>query len=349
FLASFGRIMSQDIEVCEPPTDSVSALEFGPFKSGWSSKLAAASWDQSVRVWDVQTETGAAVPRCLQTMDSVVLDAAWNVEGSQLYMGDAAGKVLVLNVATNTLAKIGDHEAGVRCCNAMIPPILMTASWDKTAKFWDPRCDQPIFQLNLPGRAYAADTLPTAGVVACSDQKVVAFSVDGGQKNVKQWDCPSIGAANSQTRAVAITKGPTGQQLIGWFLAKSDGRVIWQPVPYNYKPWSFECHRKEHNNVGHHDVYAVNDIKFNHETKILATVGSDGNYELWDCVQRSRVMQSSVQGSESITKCSLSGNGQVLAYAVGYDWAQGHEYYDPAKKPKIFMRSLVENLKTTAC
>ncbi|KAH8290150.1 hypothetical protein KR054_000478, partial [Drosophila jambulina] len=349
--ASPAAAMSQDIEVCDPPTDSISALEFAPLKSGWSTGLVAASWDLSVRIWDVRTDTGATVPRCLHMMDSTVLDAAWNVEGSQLYMGDAAGKVQALDLTTNTLAKIGDHEAGVRCCNVMVSPILMTASWDKTAKFWDPRCDKSIFQLNLPGRAFAADTLHTVAVVACSEQKVLTFSVEGGHKDARQWDCPSIGTTNSQVRAVAITKGATAQQPVGWFLAKSDGRVIMQPVqPHIHDTWSFECHRREHNNGSHYDVYAVNDIKMNHEQKTLATVGSDGSYEFWDCAQRSRLMRNSVQGtSESITKCSLSSDGQVFAYAVGYDWAQGHEYHDPAKKPKIYMRSVVEDMRSKSC
>ncbi|KAH8252362.1 hypothetical protein KR038_010180, partial [Drosophila bunnanda] len=350
FLGNPAGIMSQNIEVCEPPTDSISALEFTPSTSGCSSRLAAASWDRSVRVWDVQTDTGAAIPRCLHTMESPVLDAAWNVEGSQLLMGDVTGKVYALDVATNTLAKIGSHEAGVRCCSMMVPPILMTASWDKTAKFWDPRCDNYIFQLNLPGRAFAADTMNTLAVVACSGQKVLAFSVEGGKKDVWQWDCPSLGATNSQVRALAITKGATGQQPVGWFLAKSDGRVIMQPVqPHIHDMWSFECHRKELNKGTHYDVYAVNDIKMNHEQKTLATVGSDGSYEFWDCTKRSRLMRSGDQATESITKCSLSGNGKVFAYAVGYDWAQGYEYHDPAKKPKIYLRSVVEDMKAKTC
>lgn len=128
--------MSQDIEVCEPPSDSISALEFVPTRSTWS-KLAAASWDQSVRVWDVQTDQGTAIPRCMHMMDSPVLDIAWNEEGSQLFMGDGAGKVHGLDLATNTASRIGDHAAGVSCCNLMVTPIgtfLMTASWDKTVK-----------------------------------------------------------------------------------------------------------------------------------------------------------------------------------------------------------------------
>ncbi|XP_017018824.1 protein Rae1-like [Drosophila kikkawai] len=339
--------MSQDIEVCEPPTDSISALEFGPFKSGWSSRLAAASWDNSVRVWEVQTETGGAAPRCLHMMDSTVLDAVWSSEGSQLYMGDVTGKVQALDVATNTLTKIGNHQAGVQCCNLMLSQVLMTASWDKTAKFWDPRCDSSIAEVNLPGRAYASDALNTVAVVACSDKKLLTIFIEGGHKEVRQWDCPSIGATNSQVRAVAITKGSTAQQPVGWFLAKTDGRVIMQPVqPHVHDTWSFECHRKKHTTGSHYDLYAVNDIKMNHEQKTLATVGSDGSYEFWDCTKRSRMMQSSSQDSESITKCSLSGDGRVFAYAVGYDWSKGHEYYDPAKKPKIYMRSVVEDMKS---
>lgn len=189
-------------------------------------------------------------------------------------------------------------------------------------------------------------------VVACAGQKLISFSLDEGHKGAQQWDSPRYGAANSQVRAVAITKGVTSQPH-GWFLAKSDGMVIMQSMdPKIQEDWYFTCHRKKLSNDSPCDVYAVHDIKINHEKKTLATVGSDGSFEFWDYVLRSQLMRSNIlcgQASDSITKCSISGDGRVFAYAVGYDWAKGHEYYDPTRKPRIILRSVVEDMKSKYC
>jgi len=36
---------------------------------------------------------------------------------------------------------------------------------------------------------------------------------------------------------------------------------------------------------------------------------------------------------------------QIFAYAVSYDWSQGHEFYNPQKKNYIFLRQCFEDLK----
>lgn len=48
---------------------------------------------------------------------------------------------------------------------------------------------------------------------------------------------------------------------------------------------------------------------------------------------------------QSITKCCFNAHGHIFAYAVGYDWSKGHEYYNPAKKTSIYLRPCYEDLK----
>jgi len=76
----------------------------------------------------------------------------------------------------------------------------------------------------------------------------------------------------------------------------------------------------------------------------LVTVGSDGVFSYWDKDARTK-LKSSDCIKQSITKCCFNANGQIFAYAAGYDWSKGHEYYTPGKKALVYLRPCYEDLK----
>lgn len=117
-----------------------------------------------------------------------------------------------------------------------------------------------------------------------------------------------------------------------------------QVNPVNPKDnFTFKCHRvNASNNV--QDIYAVNDIKFHPVHGTLVTVGSDGTFSFWDKDARTKLKSSESMG-EAITKCCFNARGEIFAYAVGYDWSKGHEFYNPAKKTYIFLRPCFDELK----
>lgn len=65
----------------------------------------------------------------------------------------------------------------------------------------------------------------------------------------------------------------------------------------------------------------VNDIAFHPVHGTLATVGSDGTFSFWDKDARTKLKPSEPM-DQSITCCAFNHNGQIFAYAVGYDWAK---------------------------
>lgn len=132
---------------------------------------------------------------------------------------------------------------------------------------------------------------------------------------------------------------------LGYALGSIEGRVAIQYVqPVNPKDnFTFKCHRSS-GNSGYQDIYAVNDISFHPTHGTLVTVGSDGTFSFWDKDARTK-LKSSETMDQSITKCGFNASGHIFAYAVGYDWSKGHEYFNPAKKPQIFLRSCYDELK----
>ena len=57
----------KDVEVTNPPDDSISCLRFSPPSVNNASYLIAGSWDNNVRCWEIQGN-GQSVPKTQQSM-----------------------------------------------------------------------------------------------------------------------------------------------------------------------------------------------------------------------------------------------------------------------------------------
>ena len=58
----------KDVEVANPPDDSISCLRFSP-GSVQSTLLLAGSWDNNVRCWEIQPN-GTSLPKAQQSMQA---------------------------------------------------------------------------------------------------------------------------------------------------------------------------------------------------------------------------------------------------------------------------------------
>ena len=82
---------------------------------------------------------------------------------------------------------------------------------------------------------------------------------------------------------------------------------------------------------------SVNDIKFHPKQGTMATAGSDGTYSFWNKDTRSK-LKTSLLMTQPVTSCCFSHDGQIFAYSVGYDWANGVQFNNPEqKKSHIFL------------
>lgn len=200
-----------------------------------------------------------------------------------------------------------------------------------------------MMTINLPERCYCADVDYPMAIVGTAGRRLIVYSLDNMPQEFKQVESP----LKFQHRCVAVfrdkKKTPTG-----YALGSIEGRVAIQYVnPVNPKDnFTFKCHRVNANN-NIQDIYAVNDIKFHPIHGTLSTVGSDGSFSFWDKDARTK-LKSSEMMDQAITKSCFNAHGQIFAYAVGYDWSKGHEYYNPSKKTHIFLRPCFDELKPRA-
>ncbi|XP_066903495.1 protein Rae1-like isoform X2 [Halyomorpha halys] len=329
----------KDFDVALPPEDTVSSLAFSPPTMN-QTLLVAGSWDNNVRCWEVEA-SGKTIPKSIQTMQGPVLDVCWIDDGSKIFIAGSENIAKCWDLSTNQSYPIASHDAPVKTCHWIKTPsysCLMTGSWDRTLKFWDTRTPQPISCISLPERCYCADVKYPMAIVGTASKNLIVYQLDCGPQEYSRPDYP----LKLQMRCVSIFMNKENRPT-GYAVGSVEGKVAIQYIQEPSSNFTFKCHRTE-SPGGCQEIYAVNDIAFHPVHGTLATVGSDGRFIFWDKDSRTRLHVSDFK-DQSISKCAISNNGQIFAYAVGYDWSKGHEYNDPSKKTNVFLRPCCQELK----
>lgn len=338
----------KDIEFPQPPDDAISSLAFNPTITP-NAFLAAGSWDNMIRVWEV-TSSGGITAKACQSHTGPVLDVNWSEDSTKIFTASADKTAKIWDLGSNQTMQIAQHDAPIKTCHWIKGnnySCLMTGSWDKTLKFWDPRTTgTPIHTIQMPERVYCADVVYPMAVVGTANRQIIVYQLENQPIEFKRLESP----LKFQSRCVSIfcdMKNPTPSPN-GFAIGSIEGRVAIQYVnqPKDSKDnFTFKCHRNNGaGNAAHQDIYAVNSIAFHPKHGTLSTVGSDGRYSFWDKDARTK-LKTSEQLDQPITACCFNKGGEIFAYASSYDWSKGHEGNDSSKKPHIFIRSCFEELK----
>jgi WD40 repeat protein len=295
--------------------------------------LAAGSWDNTVRLWDVNTWKELAT---LEGHELEVFSVAFSPDGKILATGSKDTTIRLWDVATQReLAVLNGHTNWVYSV-AFSPDgkILATASVDKTVKLWDITTKQELATLiGHKGFVNSVEFSPDGKTLASasSDKTVmlwdtatqqevatlightnwvnsVAFSPDGKtlatgsfDKTVKLWDTAThqelttlIGYKN-EVRFVVFS--PNGEMLV----AGGDDSVV--------RLWNVATRQELTTIMGHSGV--ISSIKFSPDGKILATGSRDKTVKLWDltAVQDIDILKGHIDGINSV---AFSSNDKIL-------------------------------------
>lgn len=335
----------KDIECVNPPNDSISSIAFSPTTIP-KVYLISGSWDNKIRCWEVQ-QSGQTTGMAEESHQKPVLDVCWSDDGTKVFSGSCDKTAKMWDLNSNQTIQVAQHDAPVKHVRWVKAPnysCLMTASWDKTLKFWDTRSPNPMLNITLPERSYCADVMYPMAVVGTAGRQVIIYQLENQPSEFKRIESP----LKYQSRCVRIFKDKKTNQPTGFALGSIEGRVAIQYInPTNPKDnFTFKCHRSNGaTNQGSQDIFAVNCIDFHPEHNTLATVGSDGKFSFWDKDARTKLKTSEAM-DQPISCCAFNGQGNIFAYASSYDWSKGHEGYDPNKmKPHIFLRACYDELK----
>jgi len=336
---------ASDVSVALPPgTDTLSALAFSP--SG--GHLAYASWDGKIGVYEVTRPPGGVGPVALAPklmspdFGAPVLDLAWSPDGGSLFAVGCNKKAALWSLASNALTELGAADAPLKAA-AWCPTLgtLAAGGWDSTLRYFDPRAPgREAAKVALPGKVHALDVRDDALVLATSDRKFHIFNLAGSPTApTKSVDSP----LKLQSRCVRITAdknfylvgSPEGRCAVRCMNPDLDATPIPNQAPKTYG-FAFKCHRDASS------IYPINAVDVHPVPEfqtVFATAGSDGVVCFWDRDKRHRTREMRVTsvygaaGAVPVTAARWSPAGDLFAYAMGYDWAKGGEYHDPAKTP----------------
>ena len=384
----------QPISLPDPPTDGITGLSF----LGATTLLASTSWDGSVRIHDIGSEqqlgkdaklqvshshkVGPLLSLACREDDGSGVAASSNASSSSnhvLYTGALDGSVHAFDVASNTLTKVGQHKApetndknsatAAACSSvALLPPLVVTAGWDRHLYVWDVRQDnsaQAAVSVDLPGKAFCMDVDPLHSRVAigCSGRQTCLVDVRRPDQTVTaELGLQGESSQKHQTRCLRFF--PDGQRIA---VGSVEGRVAveWvdgrplengQGMP---KEYAFKCHRR--NDL----VFPVNAIEFHPKYGTFATGGGDGTVgELrfcvlhvdvstdypcnhfshfseivtWDGFNRKRLTALPAFAT-SVAALAFNHDGSVLAMASSYTFEEGERDHP---RDEIFVRRMLD-------
>ncbi|KAL0075701.1 WD40-repeat-containing domain protein [Phycomyces blakesleeanus] len=313
-----------DFEIASPPTDGISALAF----SSQADYLAASSWDNQVRIYEIQP-SGNTAPVASYAHEAPSLCVTWSKDGTKILSGGADKAARMYDVTTGQSTQVAEHADAVKCVKFLDQgqQILATGSWDRTIKYWDLRSPQPIGSVQLPERCYSMDSVGNLLVAATAERHILLFDLSNPTTIFKQ----TISPLKWQTRTVACFIDGKG-----YAVGSIEGRVGIQYIDEKEqsKSFSFKCHRDDQKNV-----YSVNAISFHPTYGTFSTAGADGTINFWDKDSKQKLkLLPNVNGTVACTAFNRTGN--IFAYAVSYDWTKGYKFAGQNPTNKIMLHAV---------
>lgn len=295
-----------------PPGDGVSCLAFSPTSP---SSLLVASWDTTVRLYDVHANSNKFT--CL--LGGACLACCFNHDASAGYAGGLDHGVYSLDMFRGgAKSLLGAHGAPVSCMGFNAEHrVLFTGGWDCVVNAWDERArggnggQGPQALDALGGKVYSLATQGHTICAATSSQQILIWDVRSLTQAVQVRESP----LRNQLRTVALS--PSGEFMA---LGSTEARIAVEYLSSDEdaqkKSYAFKCHRKD--NL----AYPVNTVAFHPVYGTFVSGGCDGIVNSWDGGNKKRITQLPAY-SNSIASLSFNCDGSLLAVAASYTYEEG--------------------------
>ncbi|KAL1405067.1 mitotic spindle checkpoint protein Bub3 [Vanrija albida] len=309
--------MSSGDRSLQPPADGIAAVAW----SADSSALLVASWDSTIQLHRVSV---APSPPQIFSHPRPVLAATFDSTPNTAFSGGLDRRVRQWDFGTGDNRVLGKHDDSVSAL-VWIPEqnILVSGSWDKTLKVWDPSADEPLrATASLPERVYNLSYAPATG----------RLLVSMAHRHVSVYTAAELGAAAREGREPKpeSTRESALKMLTrtvacmadgkGWASGSIEGRIAveyFDPDPAaQAAKYAFRAHRAAVDGV--EQVYPINALAYHPIHNTFASGGSDGVLSIWDHNAKKR-MRLYPKYPTAISALAFSPDGSKLAIGVSYE------------------------------
>lgn len=360
---------NMDVELAPPCTDKINSLVFHPNKP----MLLAACWNNLALLYNVaqpvkslyksekeskfREPTVTACPCDGFDHGAPVLCTAFKKEDPDKFFytgGIGRNEVKLWDVSRpdKCVRTMGRHTAGVKACSVLADGRLVTGGFDGKLYFWDSREDtKNAIENAIGGKVYCIDSV--GNDIIAAGQSVAYLDLRDLSRSLRIQSLERVMSPSAKialVNSVACFKVPSSAHFgkhhpatgMGFALACEHGRVA---VRYLNEWFSKKALRSGYVFKVKHKTdkyyHAVNQVALSPSGR-LATVGANGRYYFWDHYSHNKALVSK-KCENSLTCCAWgrnAGDGNVFAYAVGYDGSRGaaraDEYFQ--KTNKIYLR-----------
>jgi mRNA export factor len=199
--------------------DSISSIS-------WSSMqlpnyIATTSWDGELRILAVeQGQFGTAIfQKISYKFNQPALKATWNDQNTQIYVGLLDGSIKLFDVASQQVADIGKHNAGISSLH-FVPGMnaVVSTAYENTVQIWQPGSPSPVMSIQADNKVFASDFQFPTLIAGTANEKILL--VDINNTNTRSIvDSVDLGKF-SQIQSVAIN-----QKCTSLGVASFDGRA----------------------------------------------------------------------------------------------------------------------------
>ncbi|KAL7425158.1 mitotic spindle checkpoint protein Bub3 [Cryptotrichosporon argae] len=307
--------MSTDVAL-QPPADGIAALAWSPD----STRLLVASWDSTLQL---HTFSEPPTPPQIFSDPRPVLATTFGSSASTAYSGGVDHRVREWDLEAGQCRVLGKHDDAVSSM-AWLPAhnLLVTGSWDRTLKVWNPALPEPLVtSLALPERAYTLSYAPA------SDRLLLSMA----HRHVLVYRGAALAQATPGAPVEPESRRESALKMLsrtvacmadgkGWASASIEGRIAVEyfdtDAETQANKYAFRAHRQTVDGVDY--VYPINAIAYHPIHNTFASGGSDATLSIWDHTAKKR-MRVFADYAPAVSALAFSPDGTRLAVGCSYE------------------------------